>query len=1733
MAKLDHVAAAKEWVSRMAGRKLRAPFRGAKVPSLAEWLVERAAPKPLDIKPVVEPRPLPNEMASVTPLPLPKENAATRSSPPPSRGQSRSSPPPSRGQSRGRPTSRQREKEVKKPVLGQEASRLLGAPAGAKQRKKHRRAVHTSARWVPKSTEDIAFQMSGDESGYEFTGSSGDEGGAGANIVTFQDQSNVIIGAGGVLKQSARGGEVGPGTVAEQQPTLDNRLLANPAFGAHAALPRLGTAGAPSNNSVVKVTSSKKVTTPKTPKTPLSRGLSANSASTKQPTSAGGSTTVPSSRGLTSASRRSIGTAASLTSQWGMFGSPEEESVILPRFRAQRAQESGSVATMHVSHEGTMHVLSRWQNPGKGNFSGVSSGPSSPKGADEQPADRKWHLRQASLSAALARTPQSSPRAASSSKKCKAPAAEGQNEYLDFQGWGIDDDYMRSLMCKVALGRMKHINMAENRLTAAAVSLLAEAAGGRALGNLESLHLARNRLGQDGAETLARVVKEAKPPLQELDLSDNHIGDVACELLCDTLSSTCKSLLGLSLSKNNLGQHSRAGVALGTLVSTLQGLQAIDLHWNCIYGQGAAALMQGLYDNACQIKGQLWRVNLSWNRIGLRCERDHTGRQNEESQCTCESCRGCWKAVSTLAAVFSDGDVLFHLDIAYNGLCSSDCAILADGLKRNHTLFGLHVLGNSARVDDVGFIVPHGDGAQDDADIAVPQSISESVRNTPRRLRLDKLAYFNKRAEAGPVPEKAREMSIANLRTNPSLHNVAGSSAFSKQDIEFEKEWVKVHEKVQRPAEFGAAGCFDTVQGNERCCWICENWVEEQVCYIPGWSGPKEEEIETIFAFFSIDGFKRPTRLVRSSERYYERQFSVQEEKLKMMSAQANNNGADFVRALEDGDKRAPKVDGKGMYTVFKGSRMLPPSMIPVNVVFQINQQVIRPSDHMIKTQLSEKRTIMVHNEGRVASAQESILPSIPVQSGTTFTITEANVVNVGISGLRRLEHGMVSTLCLMEDPSHRGSLEVVPRRLQHDKVKAFIGAWRYETSIFKDFNRESDHILRECFDFDFGASKLDKFMSRYYKEGNAGDKVCEFLRKHYRQIIASHHGRSFKGFTLQRASAGISMLDFADVLLNRAEEKEPVRQVLEESMQPVKELATSPNNSKPNSKPSSRQGSRQGSRPSSRPGVSRPVSQGRGSTSTSQGKGSTALFRVRSAPAGKDKGYTTQVFGPNFRFADADTLFITANVMDKTKPAISDMDALPGSGLARFQYMEAFVRAALSRYHTSGEEPHPEAAMKKLLAETNAGQDHVYLRKTLHKALFCEECDIMLRNNAVMLEEAFTVYSKRLQLPGRHNQQIMSYGAWLEFLKGCGIERYGTSHLDYGTAFALGKEIRVNEYSGYRHMEINFPEFIVCVGAVVRLNGDFHLEFFSDALLEFLEEYVVQALRAAGAPQTSWQRSGDRMEEKMATLMTQVFIEADEDGSGFLTYSEFNTVVRRRHVASAFKEVGVNIDDFKLLFNRVDADKSGTVTLDELCDGLIKMKRAMAGTEKAIAYLRKLFDEADQDHSGTLSKDEFQEMFSTPAVRQKLSSIGVSSDDLEDIWAAVDAADTDDDGISPEEMISGLLSVKDADSVSTRGINFLLQVFKSADKDGSLQLNREEVTQAFYTDVVNDKLHKLGLVVPDWLNIFSAIDIDNDGELSWEELKRGMTAMWSEPSSEKKALQKHDATIVEPAEAT
>lgn len=50
--------------------------------------------------------------------------------------------------------------------------------------------------------------------------------------------------------------------------------------------------------------------------------------------------------------------------------------------------------------------------------------------------------------------------------------------------------------------------------------------------------------------------------------------------------------------------------------------------------------------------------------------------------------------------------ILRHLDISYNSMDMLECEKFGEAIRENHTLWGLHMMGNECVVDSMGFVRP-------------------------------------------------------------------------------------------------------------------------------------------------------------------------------------------------------------------------------------------------------------------------------------------------------------------------------------------------------------------------------------------------------------------------------------------------------------------------------------------------------------------------------------------------------------------------------------------------------------------------------------------------------------------------------------------------------------------------------------------------------------------------------------------------------------------------------------------------------------------------------------------------------------------------------------------------------------------------------------------------------------------------------------------------------------------
>ena len=161
------------------------------------------------------------------------------------------------------------------------------------------------------------------------------------------------------------------------------------------------------------------------------------------------------------------------------------------------------------------------------------------------------------------------------------------------------------------------------------------------------------------------------------------MNDLSIELMKESLSYN-RYLKHLNLSKNNLSN--KAAETLSQILIMNNSITVLFLHWNKIQGKGAISLFKALEKNEI-----LQVFDISFNTIGS----DPENKVAKQLSSTCEENKG-----------------LVHLDISHCNFNQKDVEyiskillsqyITGQGLNKNHTILGIHLLGNKAKIDAKG-----------------------------------------------------------------------------------------------------------------------------------------------------------------------------------------------------------------------------------------------------------------------------------------------------------------------------------------------------------------------------------------------------------------------------------------------------------------------------------------------------------------------------------------------------------------------------------------------------------------------------------------------------------------------------------------------------------------------------------------------------------------------------------------------------------------------------------------------------------------------------------------------------------------------------------------------------------------------------------------------------------------------------------------------------------------------
>jgi len=381
---------------------------------------------------------------------------------------------------------------------------------------------------------------------------------------------------------------------------------------------------------------------------------------------------------------------------------------------------------------------------------------------------------------------------------------------LDLSGLSLGDLQLEALLCDTGLvpvGKVHRWKLRGTRITAVGLACLTRMLPWET----ELLDLARNDVGLRGVNALSAKMGEGLlPRLRSLDLSGCGMGCAGVASLCNG-TEQCPFLLRLELNHNTL----KDGMALGNMIASHTHITRLALNSNFLTGQGVASLFRGVLENSKE-GGQLADIDLAWNGFGNS---------------------NALGAAVAISKVLAESATLYHLDLSYNGLDAASCATIGEGLKDNHYLYGLHLVGNSATMDADGFLRPlHGSSGRLSPPHEEPPSpvFSGDPRNSTTNCLASRRPALGKHGCCGSG-------SLAPLSSTSASSQSSTGAACSDDDVLRERD----------------------VLEQRSTCWACEGWTRVDL----EWPLlPDEKEPRSVWAFTSLDGFRSGLQLRRAEE---------------------------------------------------------------------------------------------------------------------------------------------------------------------------------------------------------------------------------------------------------------------------------------------------------------------------------------------------------------------------------------------------------------------------------------------------------------------------------------------------------------------------------------------------------------------------------------------------------------------------------------------------------------------------------------------------------------------------------------------------------------------------------------------------------------------------------------------------------------------------------------------------
>jgi len=264
--------------------------------------------------------------------------------------------------------------------------------------------------------------------------------------------------------------------------------------------------------------------------------------------------------------------------------------------------------------------------------------------------------------------------------------------------------------------------------------------------------------------------------------------------------------------------------------------------------------------------------------------------------------------------------------------------------------------------------------------------------------------------------------------------------------------------------------------------------------------------------------------------------------------------------------------------------------------------------------------------------------------------------------------------------------------------------------------------------------------------------------------------------------------------------------------------------------------------------------------------------------------------------------------------------------------------------------------------------------------------------------------------------------------------------------------------------------------------------------------------------------RQGDNEFVQLLALLERVFSDLEKrNGGGVVSLRQYRQHFDNPSIKADMPKSRITVAEvcvfYNILWQQISEQQTDAifindeVNLEEICSCVLKMKEALRGFDRAIAYIERSFDEYDLDHSGTLDREEFQVLVEEPTLVRKLQTVGFDTDEFAKIFQVLDEEGMGQ--VSMEQVAEGFMCIRDSSFAARRGVKLLQRHYQKIGGKSKGNLNKEQVLATFDAPAVSEKLTSMNLTVPDWSTMFEELDLDASGDLDWEEIGDGMFTFW------------------------